>query len=194
MRILSGKLKGSKLLTNELKIKSSKNFITRPTSARVKETLFNIIQHAFNIDFNQISFLDCFSGSGAIGLEAISRGSSAVSFLDNDRFSCRCIIKNLNNLQLYENNDGRSFSVINKDFFDKSLIFNNTFDVVFMDPPYDLVTFREVFMRLSELRVTNKDSLIIYESNRELEGIEIFETLKSKKIGKTYLTFFKMFN
>ena len=66
MRILSGKLKGSKLLTNELKIKSSKNFITRPTSVRVKETLFNIIQHAFNIDFHQISFLDCFSGSGAI--------------------------------------------------------------------------------------------------------------------------------
>ena len=116
MRILSGKLKGSKLLTNEAKIKSSKNFITRPTSVRVKETLFNIIQHAFNIDFNQLSFLDCFSGSGAVGLEAISRGSSVVSFLDNDPFSCRCIKKNLNNLRLYENNNGRSFSVINKGF------------------------------------------------------------------------------
>ena len=70
MRILTGKLKGSKILTNHKKFKGSESFITRPTSDRVKETLFNIIEHGFNIDFSNISFLDCFSGSGAVGLEA----------------------------------------------------------------------------------------------------------------------------
>ena len=82
MRILSGKLKGSKIQTNNEKFEGSGNFVTRPTSDRVKETLFNIIQHGFNVDFSKISFLDCFSGSGAVGLEAISRGCSIVSFLE----------------------------------------------------------------------------------------------------------------
>ena len=80
MRILSGKLKGSKILTNNNKIKGSDSFITRPTSDRVKETLFNIVQHSFNVDFTKVSFLDCFAGSGAIGLEAISRGCVSVFF------------------------------------------------------------------------------------------------------------------
>ena len=75
MRILSGKLKGSKILTNNSKVKGSESFITRPTSDRVKETLFNIIRHRFNIDFKKASFFDFFSGSGAVGLEAISRGA-----------------------------------------------------------------------------------------------------------------------
>ena len=85
MRIISGKLKGAKILTNNNKIKGSESFITRPTSDRVKETLFNIVQHGFNVDFTKVSFFDCFSGSGAIGLEAISRGCTSVSFLENNR-------------------------------------------------------------------------------------------------------------
>ena len=67
MRILSGNLKGSKILTNSTKVKGSESFTTRPTSDRVKETLFNIIQHGFNIDFSKVSFLDSFSGSGGVG-------------------------------------------------------------------------------------------------------------------------------
>ena len=54
MRVLSGKLKGLKILTNDKKFKGSESFITRPTSDRVKETLFNILEYGFNIDFSQI--------------------------------------------------------------------------------------------------------------------------------------------
>ena len=111
MRILSGNLKGSKILTNSTKVKGSESFTTRPTSDRVKETLFNIIQHGFNIDFNKVSFLDSFSGSGAVGLEAISRGSSKVSFLDKDSAACECITKNLANFNLYKN-DQSNLSLI----------------------------------------------------------------------------------
>ena len=102
MRVLSGKLKGLKILTNDKKLKGSESFITRPTSDRVKETLFNILEYGFNIDFSQISFFDCFSGSGAIGIEVISRGAPIVTFLDKDRAACECITKNFTKLGLVD--------------------------------------------------------------------------------------------
>ena len=191
MRILSGKLKGSKILTNKSKVEGSESFITRPTSDRVKETLFNIIHHGFNIDFMRASFFDSFSGSGAVGLEAISRGASKVSFLDKDKAACECIRKNMDNFKLYENHKLKSFCVLNCDFFDKSFSLNDKFDVIFIDPPYDFIKSGKVFIRLKELRVTKINSLIIYESNRKLEKVDGLQIQKSRKIGKTYLSFFK---
>ncbi len=194
MRVLSGKLKGLKILANDKKLKGSESFITRPTSDRVKETLFNILEYGFNIDFSQISFFDCFSGSGAIGIEAISRGSSIVTFLDKDGAACECISKNLAKFKLHENDHVNCVDVINGDFFSKNLSTSNKFDVVFLDPPYELIKASKVFMRLKELRVTKINSLIIYECNKELEKIDELELLRCKKIGKTYLNFFEGFN
>ena len=131
MRILSGKLKGSKIQTNNEKFEGSGNFVTRPTSDRVKETLFNIIQHGFNVDFSKISFLDCFSGSGAVGLEAISRGCSIVSFLEKNSTACECITKNLTNFKLYENDQSNTFRILNYDFFDSKLFSKPNFDAVY---------------------------------------------------------------
>ena len=162
MRVLSGKLKGLKILTNEKKLKGSESFITRPTSDRVKETLFNILEYGFNIDFSQISFFDCFSGSGAIGIEAISRGCSIVSFLDKDGTACECITKNLTKFKLQTNDHVNSLRILNHDFFGKKLLPSNKFDVVFLDPPYEMMKAGKVFMRLKELRVTKINSLIIY--------------------------------
>ena len=193
MRILSGKLKGSKILTNNKKFEGSGGFVTRPTSDRVKETLFNIMQHGFNVDFSKISFLDCFSGSGAVGLEAISRGCSIVSFLEKNSTACDCIAKNLTNFKLYENEQANTFRILNFDFFDRKLLPKKKFDVVFIDPPYEMVKASKVFMRLKELRVTKINSLIIYESNRELAKTDGFEILRSRKIGRTYLNFLKVF-
>ena len=194
MRILSGKLKGSKIQTNNEKFEGSGSFVTRPTSDRVKETLFNIIQHGFNVDFSKISFLDCFSGSGAVGLEAISRGCSIVSFLEKNSNACECITKNLTNFKLYENDQANTFRILNYDFFDSKLLPKYKFDVVFLDPPYDLMKAGKVFMRLKELRVTKINSLIIYESNRELAKADGFEILRSRKIGRTHLNFLKVFD
>ncbi|MDC3108370.1 16S rRNA (guanine(966)-N(2))-methyltransferase RsmD [Paracoccaceae bacterium] len=194
MRILSGKLKGSKILTNNNKIKGSDNFITRPTSDRVKETLFNIVQHGFYIDFTKISFLDCFSGSGSIGLEAISRGCLSVSFLEKNNAACECIKKNLANFKLTDNDKGRHYHILNYDFFDKDLLLDKEFDVVFLDPPYEMADDSEVFVRLKELQVTKKNSLIIYESNKELVKVDRLEILKRRKIGKTQLSFLKVLN
>ena len=194
MRILSGKLRGSKILTNNNKTKGSEDFITRPTSHRVKETLFNIVQHGFNIDFANVSFLDCFSGSGAIGLEAISRGCLSVSFLEKNNDACECIQRNLANFNLNNNSSDLGVRILNYDFFDKDLLLDNEFDVVFLDPPYEMARVSEVFLRLKELRVTKKNSLIIYESNKELVKVDKLEILKSRKTGKTHLSFLKFLN
>ena len=194
MRILGGKLKGSKILTNNERAKGSESFITRPTSDRVKETLFNIIEHGFNIDFSKVSFLDCFSGSGAVGLEAISRGCSIVSFLEKNSVACDCITKNLSNFKFDENDQVNNYRILKYDFFDKKLSLEKKFDVVFIDPPYEMVKASKVFMRLKELRVTKINSLIIYESNRELVKTYGLEILRSRKIGKTHLNFLKVFN
>ena len=80
-----------------------------------------------------------------------------------------------------------SCRILNYDFFDKDLIIDNEFDVVFLDPPYEMATDSKVFMRLKELRVTKKNSLIIYESNKELVKVDKLEVLKSRKTGKTHL-------
>ena len=194
MRILSGKLKGSRILTNNDKIRGSADFITRPTSDRVKETLFNIVQHGFNIDFADVSFLDCFSGSGAIGLEAISRGCLSVSFLEKNNAACECIKKNLANFKLIDNDNGLGYRILNYDFFDNDLLLGNEFDLVFLDPPYEMAEVSQVFLRLKELRVTKKNSLIIYESNKELVKVDKLEILKSRKTGKTHLSFLKFQN
>ena len=194
MRILGGKLKGSKILTNNEKAEGSESFITRPTSDRVKETLFNIIEHGFNIDFSKVSFLDCFSGSGAVGLEAISRGCSIVSFLEKNSAACDCITKNLSNFKLDEDDQVNNYRILKYDFFDKKLSLEKKFDVVFIDPPYELVKASRVFMRIKELRVTKINSLIVYESNRELVKTYGFEILRIKKIGRTCLNFLKVFN
>ena len=90
--------------------------------------------------------------------------------------------------------DFSNFFFINYDFFNKDLLPNNKFDVVFLDPPYEMATDSEVFMRLKELRVTNKNSLIIYESNKELVKVDSLEILKRRKIGKTQLSFLKALN
>ena len=74
------------------------------------------------------------------------------------------------------------------------MLLDNEFDVVFLDPPYEMARVSEVFLRLKELRVTKKNSLIIYESNEELVKVDKLEILKSRKTGKTHLSFLKFLN
>ena len=135
--------------------------------------------------------IDCSNTRMAIGLEAISRGCSSVSFLEKNNAACECIKKNLANFKLNDNDIGTSHRILNYDYFDKDLLLDNEFDVVFLDPPYHMATYSEVFIRLKELRATKKNSLIIYESNKELVKVDRLEILKSRKIGKTQLSFLK---
>src|SRR5881296_3090506 len=123
MRIIAGKFRGRKL-------KSPPSLQTRPTSDRLRETLFNIL--APRIEGNR--FLDLCAGSGAVGIEALSRGASAVVFIERSRPACATIKQNLTSLGV-----DRDVRIINQDVEAALAQLENEakrFDIVFFDPPY----------------------------------------------------------
>ncbi len=104
---------------------------TRPTSGRMRQTLFNICQTLVE----EATFLDLFAGSGAMGLEAISRGASHATFVDDSRESIRCIKENIESMNLKDKT-----SVIPADVFvalEKLEKSGKQFDIIFADPPYE---------------------------------------------------------
>ena len=124
MHIISGLYKGRKIL-------APKGLKTRPTSGRLREALFNICQG----EVEGAAFLDLFAGSGAMGLEAYSRGARMTTFVDNSRESIRCIQGNLQALDLE-----KTSKVIYGDVFEvlADLVRRgNGYDLIYADPPYE---------------------------------------------------------
>lgn len=151
MRVIAGTAKSIKLVTLE-------EDTTRPTTDRIKETLFNMIQ----FDIPNCVFLDLFSGSGAIAIEALSRGAKKGVFVDNNPKAIRCIKENLKRT----NFTNRSL-VIDKDVLayirdlDKAMVF----DIIFIDPPYNQELERDVLTALSESTLLHNHSIIIVEAS-----------------------------
>lgn len=150
-----------------LKLKTVPGDSTRPTTDRIKETLFNIIGN----DVLDCTFLDLFSGSGAIGIEALSRGARECTFVEKDPKCIECIKDNLSFTKL----DSRS-RVIRSDVL--RFINNATnckpFDIIFMDPPYKAGVEEDILKALSDSCLTDPDSLIIIEA----ESQNTFDFLK----------------
>lgn len=192
MRVISGKYKGLKLVSNNKIDSKRQEFVTRPTSDRVKETIFNMLQNSFHLRLDSMSFLDIFSGSGAIGIEAISRGSELVYFIDNDYEACRLIKYNLAKLSQGEGLGSVEANVLKKNFLDENLLLEKKFDIIFLDPPYDKFTSENVFQRLLEMDVIKKDTLIVFESDSNQAGIGGFNLIDIRNIGKTFISFFKV--
>ena len=141
---------------------------TRPTSNRIKETLFNILQPVVQGS----RFLDLFAGSGAIGIEALSRGAREAVFVENSRAACACIQDNLTRTHLKE-----KATLMTADVFAaiRRLSLNGKpFDIIFLDPPYDAGYEEEVLKELTASSLVTPDTLIIAEMRirKELEGLE----------------------
>ena len=120
MRIISGKARGTKLYTLE-------GNITRPTLDRVKESVFNIIQN----NIIESVFVDLFSGSGAIGLEAASRGAKKVILCEKDKNAANIIKKNIEKTHLNEN------TILYNMNYEKMIEkLNEKIDIIYIDPPY----------------------------------------------------------
>ncbi len=122
MRIITGSARGAVIETLE-----GEN--TRPTAERAKEALFSMIQ----FDLEGRNILDLFAGSGQLGLEAISRGASSCTFIDNAREAVDIVIKNAKNAKLFDR--ARVSSVDYKAFL-KSAAGKEKYDIIFLDPPY----------------------------------------------------------
>lgn len=172
MRVISGSYRGRNLDT----IDGDK---TRPTTDRVKESMFNLIM--FYINDSKV--LDLFSGSGSLGIECLSRGAKSVDFNDNNRDSIKIIKKNLTGMN-------GEYNIYSNDY--KSLLSqkaNSQYDIIFVDPPYNFSIENELFTMLKELNILKVDGIIVYETDRELlVDNENYELVKSKKYGITYVS------
>jgi len=132
---------------------------TRPTTDRVKETLFNILQP----DLAGCRFLDLFAGSGAIGIEALSRGAAEAVFVENNRKAQACIKTNLQTTRLYsqarvlECDALTALTRLERD--------EKPFDVIFMDPPYDKGLEEQVLMSLKDSSLVNEDTMLVVEAD-----------------------------
>ncbi len=177
MRVIAGKAKGHKLKTIE-------GLQTRPTTDRMKETLFNVI--AF--DLLQCRFLDLFSGSGAIGIEALSRGAKECVFVEKSKEACHIIDENLKHTKL------KNAVVLQKDVFDALLLLKQQkFDMIFLDPPYQSDLAVSVCHKIVEYDLLEKQGYVIWERSAEIKipfisGLTIVKEKKSKTTVITFLT------
>lgn len=190
MHIIGGKYKGIKLF-------APKGLAVRPTSGRLREAVFNILQN----DTPDSTFLDIFAGSGAMGFEALSRGAKCVSFIDADKSSIDAIHKNLDSIQakdfakIYQ---GDAIEVLIK--LSKLKI---SFDIIYVDPPYQkFVIFEEKKELLSRviLKIIEKENLLnskgilFIEEGEKLDATELcLQKLSLKRIKKQGRTFLHEF-
>ena len=177
MRVISGTLKGRKIDGFDIEG-------TRPTMDRVKESIFSTIQ--FSIRDSIV--LDLFSGSGNLGIEAISNGANKCYFIDNNRVAINTINKNIKNFNIEDN------SILIKDDYMNALnnLKNTKFDIVFLDPPYKDDYIDKAITKLLEYNMLNKDALIICEYNKEINHeYDLLEEAKTKKYGDKFVTIFK---
>ena len=188
MRVIGGKFKGLKLIPpNDLGI--------RPTSDRLKEALFSILDSKkYNINIHNSSVIDICSGTGALGIEALSRGANKIYFIDQETKSIQIIQKNISKLKI--NNEDKIFIKVIKDKSTKALKkINHVFDIVLIDPPYKTKIIEETLQDLKNYNLIKTHSYIFAESsNAEIFDFNGYEILDTKKYGKSKLTILKLIN
>ena len=178
MRVISGLAKGRKLQTME-------GLSTRPTTDRIKETLFNII--AF--DLPEANFLDLFAGSGAIGIEALSRGASRAVFVEHNPQCQQIIRENLMHTQL-----DKLGSVLGLEVQEALTLLakeESIFDIIFLDPPYQAGLAEPTLSGIVKGGLLKKDGYIIVEHAAQipLASIPGLRVLREKEYRTTVMTF-----
>lgn len=179
MRIISGTSKGRKLLT-------PKRYSIRPTSDRVKESLFNILGG----EIDEKLVLDLFAGTGNLGIEALSRGAKRVVFVEKGRQALRLIQTNLHLFGLVDRSE-----IIPKDVNRAIGILKQReefFDLILMDPPYEKGLIQRTLMKLDSHPIYHSGSLLVIEHNRREPLPRIlygWNIKRQQKIGDTLLSF-----
>ena len=183
MRVISGTARGKKL-------SSLDGLETRPTLDRVKEALFNILQ--FNV--KDASVLDLFSGSGALAIEALSRGAKEAILCDFSNKAIRIINKNLEDTRVKN-----KAKVLNKDYLEA---LNNLkkelkkFDIIFLDPPYKTDYSFKSIEKILEYNLLKEDGIIVVETDdenkiEEIKKIENIEIYDARKYGIVHIIFIR---
>ena len=186
MRIIGGKYRGLKLLPPD-------SLNIRPTSDRLKESLFSIItSNKYKIHINNSNVLDICSGTGSLGIESLSRGAKSVFFIDKDHRSIKLIYKNIAKLDIdkqIENN----IKIIRDEVIKALKNINKIFQIVLIDPPYNTNITEKCLLKLKEFNLINKGSYIFVESSKTEEfNYDGYQILDIKVHGISKLTILKL--
>lgn len=175
MKVIQGKHKGTVLKGFDING-------TRPTMDRVKESLFAMIQNKVQDSV----VLDLFAGSGNLGIEALSMGATKCYFVDKNNIACKTIKENL--VKVKEEGE-----ILKLDYKEALKTFNNKFDLIFLDPPYDTNYINESIKLISENDLLNDDGLIICETNNlsKVNVDEKYIVFKNKKYGEKIVIILK---
>lgn len=170
MRVIAG-------VARSLPLKTVEGLDTRPTTDRIKETLFNMLQS----DISGSRFLDLYAGSGAIGIEALSRGAKEAVFVENSKAACACINDNLKFTHL----DDKA-TVMEQDVLTalNKLNGKGVFDIIYMDAPYMADYEKDVLRKLYDTDLVDEYTIVIIEEKKDAQLSYIeecgFQTVKVK--------------
>ena len=186
MRIIGGKYRGLKLLPPD-------SLNIRPTSDRLKESLFSIItSNKYKIHINNSNVLDICSGTGSLGIESLSRGAKSVFFIDKDHRSIKLICKNIAKLDIdkqIENN----IKIIRDEVIKALKNINKIFQIVLIDPPYNTNITEKCLLKLKEFNLINKGSYIFIESSKTEEfNYDGYQILDIKVHGISKLSILRL--
>jgi 16S rRNA (guanine(966)-N(2))-methyltransferase RsmD len=180
MRIVTGSARGITLQTLE-------GETTRPTPAVVKEAIFSSIQ----FDLEGRTMLDLFAGSGQMGLEALSRGAAKATLVDGNKDAVNVIMANAKKTKLFPQTN-----VLCMDWeqYIKSAAGRNSFDIVFLDPPYGEGLLPKVLCALFDADMVKESSIIICESGEPLDTEDVmisarYDVKKVARYGRVYVTY-----
>ncbi len=170
MKVISGTLKGRVIPT-------LKTHDYRPTLSRIREDVFNLIQHnnELNVNLSESTFGDLFCGTGSIGIEALSRGAQKVIFNDLS-------IQSLNTLKIFlKNIPNENYEIHQTDIFNHAESLFENCDIIYVDPPYH---YDFNLFKTNILPKLPKNCLVIYESNQNITDENLFfsKNYKNKKI------------
>ena len=173
MRIIAGKYRGRVL-------KEFKGTDIRPTSDRVKESVFQILTSYFA----GARVLDLFAGSGALGIESLSRGADEAVFNDLSKDSLLVLQANLKKV-------GERAKVYNLDYQSCLKALSGKFRLIFLDPPYRMDVSEECLALIRERKLLEEGGLAVYECEKELSAPDGWETADMRSYGRTKVYFFK---
>jgi 16S rRNA (guanine966-N2)-methyltransferase len=182
MRIIAGKFKGRVLSTVN-------DYSVRPATSRVKGSIFNILQN--RVDWEHVSVLDLYAGSGSLGIEALSRGATSVTFVEHSREAIAVIKKNI--AMLHAEQWCSVFSDDAISFVQKK---RESYNVVFADPPYAIQELKELPSIIFAAHSVTADGYLIIEhpSNVVYTATDTWSPVVTRKYGRTLVTFFQLRN
>ncbi len=178
MRVITGKARGVVLKTPD-------GMLTRPTADRVKEALFSIIQ----FDIPTAKVLDLFGGTGQLGIEALSRGAASAVFVDSQDKACSLIRENLKRTRL-----DSCARVVRADYMHFLKSTKESFDIIFLDPPYAEVFLENSLKMITEIDILQSGGIIVAERplGKELSfDCPGYTRSKDYKYSKTILTIYR---